>query len=115
MIWVSFFQPHVTRLLLTLSVGLGKTIQTIGVLTEAVERSARLQRKCSPSIVIIPTSTMGNWKKEFALWAPLMKVVALDGKREFRTELQRSITHSRETFDVLLVIDRAFHATLDGL
>ena len=36
--------------------GLGKTLQTIAMLTQAMDNG--------PSLVIVPTSLLGNWKKE---------------------------------------------------
>ncbi|HVK78704.1 MAG TPA: DEAD/DEAH box helicase [Kofleriaceae bacterium] len=55
--------------------GLGKTLQTIAhVLAE--KEAGRLDR---PAMVVTLTSLVGNWQREFAKFAPGLKVVALNG------------------------------------
>ncbi|KAG2429992.1 hypothetical protein HYH02_013820, partial [Chlamydomonas schloesseri] len=59
--------------------GLGKTVQTIAFL-------AALHSECCelPHLVVVPLSTMRNWEREFAAWAPQLNVVALAGNAEAR-------------------------------
>ncbi|GFR51659.1 hypothetical protein Agub_g14095, partial [Astrephomene gubernaculifera] len=59
--------------------GLGKTVQTIAFL-------AALHSQCCelPHLVVVPLSTMRNWEREFAAWAPQLNVVALAGNAEAR-------------------------------
>ncbi len=57
--------------------GLGKTLQTIAHLqTEVSEGRADI-----PSLVIAPTSLMGNWKREIQKFAPGLKVVGYHGPK----------------------------------
>lgn len=37
-----------------------------------------------PSIVVVPLSTLPNWEREFALWAPQMNVIAFMGNQAAR-------------------------------
>ena len=37
-----------------------------------------------PHIVIVPKSTMGNWKNEFKKWVPSMDVVTFHGNKDER-------------------------------
>ncbi len=61
--------------------GLGKTIQTIAHLLLEKE-SGRMDR---PSLVLAPTSLVGNWEREIAKFAPSLKVVTYHGpKRQNR-------------------------------
>lgn len=47
----------------------GKTIQSIAFLASLYEENI------SPHLVIAPLSTLRNWEREFATWAPQMNVV----------------------------------------
>lgn len=56
--------------------GLGKTLQTIAHLT--AEKEAR--RTTLPSLIVVPTSLVGNWQREFSKFAKHLRVVVLHGK-----------------------------------
>lgn len=47
----------------------GKTIQSIAFLASLFEENI------SPHLVVAPLSTLRNWEREFATWAPQMNVV----------------------------------------
>lgn len=47
----------------------GKTIQSIAFLASLFEDNL------SPHLVVAPLSTLRNWEREFATWAPQMNVV----------------------------------------
>ena len=65
-----------------------------------------------PHIVIVPKSTMGNWCRELARWAPCMKVLRLQGPKEERQALVRDHLLTG-TYDVVVttfetvIIERA--------
>ena len=56
--------------------GLGKTLQTIAHLS-AEKASGRADR---PSLIVMPTSLVGNWQRELERFAPGLKVCVLHGK-----------------------------------
>ncbi|KAB8284604.1 SNF2 family N-terminal domain-domain-containing protein [Yarrowia lipolytica] len=63
--------------------GLGKTLQTISFL-------GYLRYKCGingPHIVIVPKSTLDNWRREFEKWTPEVKTVVLRGDKTERAEI----------------------------
>ncbi len=71
--------------LLADDMGLGKTIQTIALIEH-------LLTSCSqpnPALIVVTTSLLGNWKAEFARFAPNRKVVTLHGAR--RDSLRKTI------------------------
>ena len=76
--------------------GLGKTIQTISLITFLIE----VKRQRGPYLVIVPLSTMTNWSGEFAKWAPGVKVISYKGAPGVRKELQNEIRMGE--FQVLL-------------
>lgn len=60
--------------------GLGKTLQTIsflGYLRHIVDITG-------PHLVIVPKSTLDNWKREFARWTPEVNVLVLQGAKDER-------------------------------
>ncbi|PSC74179.1 CHD3-type chromatin-remodeling factor PICKLE isoform B [Micractinium conductrix] len=68
-----------TNLILADEMGLGKTVQAISYLT-----ALTLEHRDLPHIVVVPLSTMPNWQREFARFAPQLNVVALSGNAEAR-------------------------------
>jgi superfamily II DNA or RNA helicase len=57
--------------------GLGKTLQTIALL--AGEKQAG--RLTKPTLLLMPTSLVGNWQRELAKFAPSLEVTALHGPK----------------------------------
>src|SRR5690606_14810518 len=98
--------------------GLGKTLQTIAHLVTEKE-SGRMDR---PSLVVAPTSLVGNWQREIGRFAPSLRVVVLHGPRRHRhldevegadvvittyPLLFRDLEHLREQGFYLLILDEA--------
>ncbi|KAF2287266.1 hypothetical protein GH714_039485 [Hevea brasiliensis] len=67
-----------THVILADEMGLGKTIQSIAFLASLFEESI------SPHLVVAPLSTLRNWEREFATWAPQMNVVMYVGSAHAR-------------------------------
>nr|XP_043610939.1 CHD3-type chromatin-remodeling factor PICKLE [Erigeron canadensis] len=62
-----------THVILADEMGLGKTIQSIAFLASLYEENV------GPHLVVAPLSTLRNWEREFATWAPHMNVVMYVG------------------------------------
>ena len=67
--------------------GLGKTIQTIALITYLIET----KKNNGPYLIIVPLSTMSNWSLEFEKWAPSVKVVAYKGSPTVRKVVQNQM------------------------
>uniref|UniRef100_A0A2C9UD31 CHD3-type chromatin-remodeling factor PICKLE n=1 Tax=Manihot esculenta TaxID=3983 RepID=A0A2C9UD31_MANES len=67
-----------THVILADEMGLGKTIQSIAFLASLFEENI------SPHLVVAPLSTLRNWEREFATWAPQMNVVMYVGSAQAR-------------------------------
>ncbi|KAK2068556.1 hypothetical protein P8C59_003189 [Phyllachora maydis] len=63
--------------------GLGKTLQTISFLGYL----RHMIGITGPHLVIVPKSTLDNWKREFAKWTPEVNVLVLQGAKEERHKL----------------------------
>lgn len=108
--------------------GLGKTVQSIAFLVVDIERrkaatasGTTLPNGCQttdgdkkkagspesgdvgPCLVIVPTSTVDNWLKEFQMWAPTIRVLRYQGTQSERARLANKILVGGERdYDVLL-------------
>ncbi|XP_057959148.1 CHD3-type chromatin-remodeling factor PICKLE-like [Malania oleifera] len=71
-----------THVILADEMGLGKTIQSIAFL------ASLFQESLFPHLVVAPLSTLRNWEREFATWAPQMNVVMYVGSGQARSVLR---------------------------
>ncbi|XWS26170.1 hypothetical protein CRYUN_Cryun26dG0008000 [Craigia yunnanensis] len=67
-----------THVILADEMGLGKTIQSIAFLASLFEENI------APHLVVAPLSTLRNWEREFATWAPQMNVILYVGSAQAR-------------------------------
>ncbi|KAG6409519.1 hypothetical protein SASPL_127559 [Salvia splendens] len=72
-----------THVILADEMGLGKTIQSIAFLASLYEENIS-----SPHLVVAPLSTLRNWEREFATWAPHMNVVMYVGASQARAVIR---------------------------
>lgn len=75
---------------------LGKTIQTIGLVTYLMET----KKVNGPFLIIVPLSTLSNWVLEFEKWAPSVIVVSYKGSPGSRRLIQSQMKATK--FNVLL-------------
>ena len=80
-------------------VGLGKTIQTISLLSHL----ATTYGIWGPHLIVVPTSCLVNWEMEFKRWCPAFKVLTYYGSAKKRKEL-RNGWNSWNSFQVTLTI-----------
>jgi superfamily II DNA or RNA helicase len=73
--WLQRLAAHGAGGLLADDMGLGKTLQVIAYLCGEIE-SGRVRR---PWLIVVPTSLVGNWRRELARFAPHLRVLALVG------------------------------------
>ncbi|CAK8539872.1 unnamed protein product [Lathyrus sativus] len=64
--------------------GLGKTIQTIGLLSHLKSKGLD-----GPYMIIAPLSTLSNWMNEISRFAPSLHAVIYHGSRDQRDEIRR--------------------------
>ncbi len=76
------------RLLLADDMGLGKTIQTI-----AAVRILCIQRTIESVLVVVPTSVIDQWRREFYRWAPELRLIAVRGSPADRAWQWRAEVH----------------------
>ena len=77
--WLAFLRRFGLGACLADDMGLGKTVQLIAYLLhakESADEGAQL-----PSLIICPTSVLGNWQKELSRFAPSLRVAMHYGSR----------------------------------
>merc|ERR1712012_529411 len=84
--WARHSWNHNTDIILADEMGLGKTIQTITFLYSLYKEG-----HCrGPFLVAVPLSTLINWEREFALWAPEFYVVSYVGDKDSRMVIREN-------------------------
>ncbi|KUI72885.1 ISWI chromatin-remodeling complex ATPase ISW2 [Cytospora mali] len=78
--------------------GLGKTLQTISFLGYL----RHIMGITGPHLIMVPKSTLDNWKREFAKWTPEVNVLVLQGAKEERQKLIQERLIDNEDFDVCI-------------
>ncbi|MEA1982654.1 MAG: SNF2-related protein [Campylobacterota bacterium] len=73
--WLNFLYEFKFGGILADDMGLGKTIQTLTHLSRLKEQNLLT----SPSLVVMPTSLIANWKNEAKKFTPNLKVLSLHG------------------------------------
>ncbi|MDO8207039.1 MAG: DEAD/DEAH box helicase [Gallionella sp.] len=74
--WLQFLREQGLAGILADDMGLGKTAQTLAHLL-LEKQSGRMDR---PSLVVLPTSLIFNWKREAERFAPELRMLSLHGK-----------------------------------
>lgn len=73
--WLQFLREFNLGGILADDMGLGKTLQTLAHLL-LEKQAGRMDR---PSLVVAPTSLMGNWRREAARFTPDLRVLVIHG------------------------------------
>ncbi|RKO99806.1 hypothetical protein CXG81DRAFT_14009 [Caulochytrium protostelioides] len=81
--WLSLLQRRGLGGILADEMGLGKTAQVISFLTHLRDRGVR-----GPHLIIVPSSTLENWLREFEVWSPTMRVQPYYGNQKERIDSQ---------------------------
>merc|ERR1719186_791586 len=95
--WLVLMHKQSLNGILADEMGLGKTIQTLAFLAHLKEMGAE-----GPHLIIVPSSTLQNWKKEFEVWAPGVEVITYWGSQEERKHLRMQIVQDELEYDIIL-------------
>lgn len=78
--WLSFLERFGFGACLADDMGLGKTIQLLAIMAgEREEAKAKGQDRVPPTLLIVPTSVVGNWVRETNRFCPQLDVVVHHG------------------------------------
>jgi superfamily II DNA or RNA helicase len=99
--WMGHLRANAAGGILADDMGLGKTLQTIAHLLG--EKDAG--RMDLPSLIVAPTSLVGNWQREIARFAPRLRVAVLQGAERHARWNELSRHHVAITSFPLLLRD----------
>lgn len=96
--WLTVMHKQEVNGILADEMGLGKTIQAIAFLAYLQE-----QGEASPHLVVVPSSTLENWMREFTVWCPSLDILVYHGSQKDRRELKYNILMGGAgNFDVII-------------
>ena len=78
--WLTFMREQKFGAVLADDMGLGKTVQLISYLLNTYENL----NETDPTLIICPTSVLGNWQKELDRFAPSLKVMTHYGSNRIK-------------------------------
>jgi SNF2 family DNA or RNA helicase len=81
--WLAFLERWGLGACLADDMGLGKTAQLIAFLLHLQDQNALTQ----PTLVVCPTSVLGNWEREVKKFAPSLKVMLHHGDKRSKGEV----------------------------
>ncbi|EFO81208.1 SNF2-related helicase [Oscillochloris trichoides DG-6] len=110
--WMAFMRRFGMGACLADDMGLGKTAEAIALLLH----DRRIAPKAGPTLLVCPTSVMGNWQRELARFAPSLRVHLHQGAERHRGERLEEVAAAHDvvvTSYPLLARDRESLTALD--
>ncbi|KAF9115239.1 hypothetical protein BGX27_008473 [Mortierella sp. AM989] len=93
--WLRYNHWKNVNSILADEMGLGKTIQMVAFVTTLFH-----QLRAFPCLIVVPNSTLTNWVREFAKWAPDLRVVPYYGPQTSRAVVRDHELFHRGTQDL---------------
>jgi superfamily II DNA or RNA helicase len=106
--WLSFLEQWGLGACLADDMGLGKTVQLIAFLVHCQAE----QRLTGPTLLICPTSVLGNWEREIKRFAPNLKVLLHHGSQRAQG---KSFSKALKGKDIILSSYPLIHRDLSSL
>ncbi|KAJ7072272.1 SNF2 family N-terminal domain-containing protein [Mycena amicta] len=100
--WLNLLYTSELSCILADEMGLGKTIQVISFFAHL-----KAQGNKGPHLIVVPSSTLENWCREFARFAPSIAIQTYYAGKEERSELRETLLdtqrcRSRDGWEVLI-------------
>lgn len=76
--WLKYNYHKQHNAILADEMGLGKTVQIVALLADLAKDAPRIW----PFLVVVPNSTVPNWRREIKKWAPDLRVVTYHGGKQ---------------------------------
>ncbi|GMG21414.1 unnamed protein product [Ambrosiozyma monospora] len=94
--WINLLYQKGLSCILADEMGLGKTLQIIAFLTHLKEK-----KQPGPHLIVVPSSTLENWLREFEKFSPKLYVRPYFGSVQEREDLREELVDDPD-FDVLV-------------
>src|SRR5437660_1853017 len=94
--WLKYLENLGLNPCLADDMGLGKTLEVIACLQKEREEADEI----GPTLIIAPTSVLGNWRKEIERFAPELKTLVHQGSSRLKDK--QEFVDACQTYDVVL-------------
>ncbi|KAI9376320.1 SNF2 family N-terminal domain-containing protein [Aspergillus egyptiacus] len=95
--WLSLLFEKELSCILADDMGLGKTCQVIAFLAHLYEKGIK-----GPHLVVVPSSTIENWLREFQKFCPTLSVMPYYADQATRAEIREQIETNRDDINVVI-------------
>ncbi|KAL4960601.1 DEAD/DEAH box helicase [Aspergillus stella-maris] len=95
--WLSLLFEKELSCILADDMGLGKTCQVIAFLAHLYEKGIK-----GPHLVVVPSSTIENWLREFQKFCPTLSVMPYYADQNVRAQIREQIEENREDINVVI-------------
>ncbi|KAL1986713.1 hypothetical protein VTN96DRAFT_5918 [Rasamsonia emersonii] len=107
--WLSLLFEKELSCILADDMGLGKTCQVIAFLAHLYEKGIK-----GPHLVVVPSSTLENWLREFQKFCPTLSVMPYYAGQEQRAEIRETIEENRDSINVVITTYTVAKAKVDA-
>ncbi|KAL4996418.1 SNF2 family N-terminal domain-containing protein [Aspergillus recurvatus] len=95
--WLSLLFEKELSCILADDMGLGKTCQVIAFLAHLYEKGIK-----GPHLVVVPSSTIENWLREFQKFCPTLSVMPYYADQNVRAQIREQIEENRDDINVVI-------------
>ncbi|PGH14893.1 hypothetical protein AJ79_02756 [Helicocarpus griseus UAMH5409] len=114
--WLNLLFEQNLSCILADDMGLGKTCQVIAFLAHLFEKGFT-----GPHLIVVPSSTLENWLREFSVFCPKLSVMPYYANQNVRAEIRQQIEDDRDSINVVVTtytiakakVDAAFLRSMD--
>lgn len=107
--WLALLFDKQLSCILADDMGLGKTCQVIAFLAHLYERNIK-----GPHLVVVPSSTIENWLREFQKFCPTLSVMPYYAGQKERAEIREMIEENRDSINVVITTYTIAKAKVDA-
>ncbi|KAJ5769344.1 hypothetical protein N7520_003903 [Penicillium odoratum] len=107
--WLSLLFQKKLSCILADDMGLGKTCQVIAFLAHLFEQGVK-----GPHLIVVPSSTIENWLREFQKFCPTLSVIPYYAGQNERANLREQIEDNRDDINVVITTYTIARAKVDA-
>ncbi|KAL2846939.1 SNF2 family N-terminal domain-containing protein [Aspergillus pseudoustus] len=107
--WLSLLFEKELSCILADDMGLGKTCQVIAFLAHLYEKGIK-----GPHLVVVPSSTIENWLREFQKFCPTLSVMPYYADQANRAIIREQIEENRDSINVVITTYTIAKAKVDA-
>ncbi|KAB8258444.1 SNF2 family N-terminal domain-containing protein [Aspergillus pseudonomiae] len=107
--WLSLLFEKELSCILADDMGLGKTCQVIAFLAHLFEKGIK-----GPHLIVVPSSTIENWLREFQKFCPALSVMPYYAGQAERAVIRETIEDNRDSINVIVTTYTIAKAKVDA-